>query len=98
MFWLHRSVYKTLPVLYLYSATFISVYATYQSTQLRHDKQVAGKAYVALQLRSSNVHLRFSSMHPKHALKEEFWRTDLPGVKHNDMREIYDMIHRHYTQ
>jgi len=64
-------VYKTLqcftPAFYLYSATFISVYDTNRNTRLRHDKQVPGKVYVALHLRSSEVRLRFSSMHPKHA-------------------------------
>lgn len=48
-------------------SNLISVYDTNRSTRLRHDKQVAGKAYDALQLRSSNVRLRFSSMHQKHA-------------------------------
>jgi hypothetical protein len=45
----------------------ISVYDITRSTRLRQDKQFAGKAYVALQLRSTNVRSRFSSMHPKHA-------------------------------
>jgi len=43
------------------------VYATSQGTRFRHEKQVTGKAYVALQLRSSNVHLRSSSVHSKQA-------------------------------
>jgi hypothetical protein len=45
----------------------ISVYDINRSTRLRHDKQVARNAYVVLQLRSSNMRSRFSSMHPKHA-------------------------------